>query len=252
MPSIRVELCVVLCLAYLTTVLAYNESYSHTQLDEGDLLVRKARWLPLIYPRTHPARFKFIAGFGIPVDDLDIESITTGYVFKAQYYLPNRAKQIRTKNLIDINDRALKDNATIFQRMLLKSDDELGVASRVLDATTQPWSGYRWAVYQSFESLAHRMQLNGRQCVLKSICESSAAPFDERNGLLGELLHILLTPSSSKDALSEHTDNAYLQAEQFGHAGASCDAVYPKCAKSLLEHFTDVHHLGSEFLKMLG
>ncbi|KAH8307492.1 hypothetical protein KR044_013330 [Drosophila immigrans] len=252
MTFISVQFCVIVSLAYLAVTLAYNESYSFTHHDESDLLVRKARWLPLIYPRTHPARFKFIAGFGIPVDDLDIESITTGYVFKAQYYLPNRAKQIRTKNVIDITDRGLKDNATIFQQMMQKSDEELGVASRDSEAPTQPWNGYRWAVYQSFENLALRMQLNGRQCVLKSICESSAAPFDDRNGLLGELLHILLTPSSSKDTLSEHTDNDYLQAERFGHAGASCDAVYPKCEKSLLEHFTDVHHLGSEFLKMLG
>lgn len=136
---------------------------------------------------------QFIAGFGIPVDDLDIESITTGYVLKAHYYLPNRAKQIRTKDLIDITDRGLKDNATIFQQTMQKSDEELGVATSVLEQTTQAWNGYRWAIYQSFESLALRMQLNGRQCVLKSICESSAAPFDERNGLLGELLHILLT-----------------------------------------------------------
>jgi len=136
---------------------------------------------------------QFIAGFGIPVDDLDIESITTGYVLKAHYYLPNRAKQIRTKNLIDITDRGFKDNGTIFQQTMLKSDEELGVSTGVLEETTQAWNGYRWAIYQSFESLALRMQLNGRQCVLKSICESSAAPFDERNGLLGELLHILLT-----------------------------------------------------------
>ncbi|XP_034481405.1 uncharacterized protein LOC117787069 [Drosophila innubila] len=245
------KLCAV-SLAYLATVVAYNESYSYTQHGESDLLVRKARWLPLIYPRSHPARFKFIAGFGIPVDDLDIESITTGYVLKAHYYLPNRAKQIRTKDLVDITDREFKDNATIFQKTMQKTDKQLGVATRVLEEATQAWDGYRWAIYQSFESMALRMHLNGRQCVLKSICESSAAPFDDRNGLLGELLHILLTPSSSKDPLSEHTDNDYLQAERLGHAGVDCDTVYAKCAKSLLEHFTDVHHLGSEFLKILG
>lgn len=60
------------------------------------------------------------------------------------------------------------------------------------------------------------------------------------------------SPSSSKDALSEHSDNDYLQAEHLGHVGVDCDAVYPKCSKSLLAHFSDVHNLGSEFLKMLG
>ncbi|KAH8408077.1 hypothetical protein KR222_009225, partial [Zaprionus bogoriensis] len=217
---------------------------------ERDLLVRKARWLPLIYPRSHPAKFKFIVGFGIPVENLDYEAMTTGYVFKAHYYLPTTAKQLRTKDIHDINDRQFRDNATIFQRIIEKSDEELGVATRIVEETTQAWSGYRWAVYQCFESLARRMKINGRQCVLKSICESAAAPFDERNGLLGELLHILLTPSSSKDELSEHSDNDYLHAERLGHAGADCDTLYPQCSKSLLEHFSDVHHIGSDFLKM--
>lgn len=52
------------------------------------------------------------------------------------------------------------------------------------------------------------------------------------------------------DVFAEHTDNDYLQAERLGHAGADCDLVYTKCAKSLLAHFSDVHHIGSEFLKM--
>ncbi|XP_001997332.3 uncharacterized protein LOC6571126 [Drosophila grimshawi] len=248
MTHIRLMWLIALSLAHLTVILAYNESHSY----ESDLLVRKARWLPLIYPRSRPARFKFIAGFGIPVDDLDIESITTGYVFKAHYLLPNKAKHLRTKEFQDITDRMLMDNATIFQHVMQKTDQELGLASRDVEDTAQELNGYRWSIYKSFETMALRMHLNGRQCILKSICESSAAPFDERNGLLGDLLHILLTPSSSKDALSEHTDNDYLQAERLGHAGADCDKVYVKCPKSLLEHFSDVHHLGSEFLKMLG
>jgi len=45
-------------LSFLSVVVAYNESYSYIQHDERDLLVRKARWLPLIYPRSQPARFK--------------------------------------------------------------------------------------------------------------------------------------------------------------------------------------------------
>lgn len=139
---------------------------------------------------------QFIVGFGIPVENLDIyEAMTTGYVFKAHYYLPTTAKQLRTKNIHGITDRQFEDNTTtVFQQIIEKSDEELGVTSRrKLEETAEPWNGYRWAVYQSFESLALRMKLNGRQCVLKSICESAAAPFDDRNGLLGELMHILLT-----------------------------------------------------------
>ncbi|XP_023178406.2 uncharacterized protein LOC111604539 [Drosophila hydei] len=241
-----------LIFCYLTVVVAYNQNFSSELHDESDLLVRKARWLPLIYPSSYPARLKFIAGFGIPVDDLNIESITSGYVLKAQYYLPNRAKQLRVKDIHGITERQFADNATIFQQTMQKTDEELGIPTSHMDETTHALSGYRWAIYKSFETMAIRMNLNGRQCILKSLCENSAAPFDERNGLLGELLHILLTPSSSIDALSEHTDNDYLQAERLGHAGADCDQIYANCPKSLLAHFSDVQHLGSEFLKILG
>lgn len=136
---------------------------------------------------------QFIAGFGIPVDDLNIESITSGYVLKAQYYLPNRAKQLRVKDIHGITERQFADNATIFQQTMQKTDEELGIPTSHMDETTHALSGYRWAIYKSFETMAIRMNLNGRQCILKSLCENSAAPFDERNGLLGELLHILLT-----------------------------------------------------------
>ncbi|KRF97708.1 uncharacterized protein Dwil_GK27221 [Drosophila willistoni] len=220
------------------------------EYSERDLLSRKARWLPLIYPRSHPARLQLIAGFGIPVDNLKLETIVTGYVLKAQYILPYAVEQLRTKNVHELSERNLPNNATIFQKIMAKSDIELGLAALPPPGDTQ--SGYRWALYQSFETLAYRMKLNGRVCVLKSICESAAAPFDQRNGLLGELLHIFLTPSTSMDTLSEHSDNDYLQAEHLGNAGSDCDKVYKMCPKSLLEHFSDVHHLGSEFLKILG
>ncbi|KAH8339152.1 hypothetical protein KR074_006013, partial [Drosophila pseudoananassae] len=219
---------------------------------QGDILVRKARWLPLIYPRANPTRLQMIGGFGIPVEDLKVEAVVTGYVLKAQYYLPYSVKQLRTKNVHDINEERLLGNTTTFERILQKSKDKFDFNPSLWQEDVQALGSYRWSVYEAFTALAIRMKLNGRSCVLKSICESASAPFDDRNGLLGEILHILLTPSSSVDPFAEHSDNDYLQAEHFGVAGSDCDQVYPQCPKSLLEHFSDVHHLGSEFLNMLG
>ncbi|XP_030387546.1 uncharacterized protein LOC115634119 [Scaptodrosophila lebanonensis] len=230
-----------------------NANSSHS---DKELLVRKERWIPyLIYPRTHPSRLQMIAGFGIPVEDLYVENVLTGYVLKAQYYLPSTAKQLRTKNLHSITEPRQEhygSNASFFEQMLAKSESELDLPEMKPDINMNSLSRYRWAAYKGFEALGLRMKLNGRECVLKSICESAMTPFDERNGLLGELLHILLTPSSSKDALSVHTDNDYLHAEQLGHKGADCDQVYSRCPKSLLQHFSDVHAWGSDILKMLG
>ncbi|SPP76430.1 Hypothetical predicted protein [Drosophila guanche] len=235
---------------YLVDGAVFNDSHNHHS--ESELLVRKARWLPLIFPRANPTRMQMIIGFGIPVEDLKIESVLTGYVLKAHYYLPYSAKQLRVKDVHDITARKLPANATIFQKVMQKTDEELGVSSWDMEENVQALATYRWSVYEAFQALAIRMNLHGRECILKSICESAAAPFDDRNGLLGELLHILLTPSSSVDTLSEHSDNDYLQAERLGAAGTDCDQVFQRCPNSLLQHFSDVHHLGSEFLRMLG
>ncbi|KAH8373962.1 hypothetical protein KR200_004897 [Drosophila serrata] len=234
----------------LSFVNVYKEASSlHS---ESDILVRKARWLPLIYPRGNPTRLQMIAGFGIPVEDLKTEHVVTGYVMKADYVLPHSAKQLRVKNVHEITARRLPQNATIFEKILQQSEEQVGLDPNILQEDLQALGSYRWSVYEAFTALAIRMKLNGRVCVLKSICESAAAPFDDRNGLLGEVLHILLTPSSSVDPLAEHSDNDYLQAERLGAAGSDCNRLYPRCSKSLLEHFSDVHHLGSEFLSMLG
>lgn len=46
---------IVLLLSLLSIALSFNKSVSY---NERDVLVRKARWLPLIYPRSNPAKFK--------------------------------------------------------------------------------------------------------------------------------------------------------------------------------------------------
>lgn len=52
---------------------------------------RGKRWL--LFPRASPTRVQVIAGIGIPVQDLAYESVTTGYVFKAEYFLPYAVEQ---------------------------------------------------------------------------------------------------------------------------------------------------------------
>jgi len=63
-----------------------------------------------------------IGGFGIPAEDLKLESVITGYVLKAQYYLPYSVKQLRTKNVHEITEGRLLGNATIFDRVMQMSE----------------------------------------------------------------------------------------------------------------------------------
>lgn len=48
----------------------------------------------LIVPPTSPTRHQWIGGIGIPLD-LENIAVTTGYVFKAQYFLPTKAEHLR-------------------------------------------------------------------------------------------------------------------------------------------------------------
>lgn len=47
----------------------------------------------LLFPPTSPTRVQIIGGIGIPVE-LDYESVTLGYVLKAEYYLPDNTSLV--------------------------------------------------------------------------------------------------------------------------------------------------------------
>uniref|UniRef100_T1GPE9 Uncharacterized protein n=1 Tax=Megaselia scalaris TaxID=36166 RepID=T1GPE9_MEGSC len=85
---------------------------------------REKRWL--LFPRTSPTRTQFIAGIGIPVEDLLYESITSGYVFKAEYYLPYLAEQWHTFTSMKIGElpiqgRRRRSSETMSLDMLTKT-----------------------------------------------------------------------------------------------------------------------------------
>lgn len=54
-------------------------------------------------------------------------------------------------------------------------------------------SGTRWLMYDGLADLLHKQGINGRECVLKAICEASEVQFSHHSGIFGELFHILLT-----------------------------------------------------------
>lgn len=115
---------------------------------------------------------KFIAGIGLPID-LEPESLTIGYVFKAQYFLPYNTTQLHPTRLS-------RD---------IKEDNDYGIEIEHDDDD----DSVRWSIYQSLDIfLRHQMKIDGMQCVLRAICEASQLPITYESGLLGELLHIFL------------------------------------------------------------
>ncbi|XP_060804572.1 uncharacterized protein LOC106143285 [Amyelois transitella] len=105
----------------------------------------------------------------------------------------------------------------------------------------EPQRMNRWDFYKILEHMAERYGYSGRPCLLRTICEAAEVPFTHENGLLAEIGHILFTPSTTKDALSHHTDNEYHAAERLGReAGGNCETLFPECEGSILETFTEI------------
>ncbi|XP_017068821.1 uncharacterized protein LOC108106352 [Drosophila eugracilis] len=71
-----------------------------------------------------------------------------------------------------------------------------------------------------------------KPCLLRLICETNASTLGQVNGLLGNIVHILFTPSSSSD---EHLDKAYYQAEWDGHRYGDCSSYASQCEENVLD-----------------
>ncbi|KPJ14431.1 hypothetical protein RR48_13502 [Papilio machaon] len=109
------------------------------------------------------------------------------------------------------------------------------------DEETEPQRMNRWDFYKIIEHMAERYGYSGRPCLLRTICEAAEVPFTHENGLLGEIGHIIFTPSTTKDPVSHHTDNEYHAAERLGReAEQDCESLFPECESSVLETFTEI------------
>ncbi|KFB42347.1 hypothetical protein ZHAS_00010040 [Anopheles sinensis] len=199
----------------------------------------------LIVPETAPTRHQLISGIGIPVGTP--ESITSGWVMKAQYFLPTKVDDLKPELYwTDEEDEQILGQPA--------DDGVLWPAPKEIDPAQL--DGYsakesRWTLYRALEKLSENYGLPGRPCVLRSVCEAAEAQFTHTGGIFAELLHIAFTPSSTTEPLSEHRDNEYFRAEQLGRTGAPCERIFPECAHSLLDIFTGVHDPNTNEMRLL-
>ncbi|XP_036320184.1 uncharacterized protein LOC118734585 [Rhagoletis pomonella] len=220
--------------------------------------VRKLRQpRTLTYPKTAPTRLQFIGGIGIPVEDLLYESVTSGYVLKAEYFLPTKAEEMRPQYLTpqNVNRRSFRDivqhnYTTAHAYNVGAKHHQSGILGRRhesfgtnLQGKQKTASAYRWIIYKGMETLMNRAGLSGRECMLRSICEHAALPFHYESGILSEILHIILTPSRSHDELVHPNDRAYGHAERLGRSGGDCAGTYFACAYTPIEQISTVFDL---------
>lgn len=165
----------------------------------------------MIYPELTP--ITILWGFGIPVEDLPYETVIPGYALRMQYFLPSNASQLTN---IDLKPQPLTDRG-------YESKSNLGFM-------------YRWIIFRGIEMILQNLGLPGHSCLLRAICDHAALPLTYESGLLGEIFHIILTPSSSKDQFGMAKDRVYQSAEQFGRRGGNCELAYANnCPRSPID-----------------
>ncbi|XP_011499302.1 PREDICTED: uncharacterized protein LOC105363332 [Ceratosolen solmsi marchali] len=156
----------------------------------------------LSYPKESEMGLFF--ALAIPLDDpMSTKSISVAFFFEANYELPNAI-----------------------------SRDEHGETWR------RRRSIDRKTIYTILESKFENLGFPGRQCLLRSICETSRERdrLHGHNGLIGDLMRITFTPSSSAE---EGLPLEYADAEG-ADMDTDCSLIYHSCPFSIYQYITDV------------
>ncbi|XP_078052195.1 uncharacterized protein LOC144478302 [Augochlora pura] len=192
---------------------------------------RERRYLvfPTPGPSNAPTKVQFILGLGLPME-VDV-SLIIGYVMKFNYVLPYNASYL-TDSYIRY-DRSISGDVDADEEEHERTPDHQGGEDHVIS---------RWEIYEILESLLGDSR-TGKACLLRAICEASAAPFSGvHGGLSSQLVHLLLTPSMTSEPFRTDFDRMYHAAEMLGKTASwNCDTFFPECGESLLDYFTEVH-----------
>ncbi|CAK1542055.1 unnamed protein product [Leptosia nina] len=155
----------------------------------------------LIFPPT--TLYGIFVAIAVPLDIPD-KNVFVSYNFEANYGVVTNITEI---------DEVLFPNLPIVSRHSRSITRELA--------------------YLVLETKFQENGMNGRDCLLRNICEAAETPL-HHNGLLGHLMHIIFTPSASKE---ERIDDVYYEAEADGQNG-DCDKYYDLCPYSLFDIIT--------------
>ncbi|XP_033231738.1 uncharacterized protein LOC117182743 [Belonocnema kinseyi] len=183
----------------------------------GDLL-RKKRHLLFPDPEESETKVQVLFGLGLPMEG-EI-SMTMGYVLKCNYNLP-------------YNSSGYKQEEFRYGRSA-----DMALSEQSKEEATQGGTLSRWSIYRILEKMLETLG-SGKACLLRVVCEAAETPFKEGTSLLGELLHVVFTPSTTFEEYEMYADREYHAAELIGQkANGMCKSLYPECLYSPLGYFT--------------
>ncbi|CAO1440459.1 unnamed protein product [Diamesa serratosioi] len=167
---------------------------------------RATPFVPVLYPVN--AATGILVAIAIPLS-LPNRNVFVSYNFEANYNMPNIPSDSFPGPIKRLPGLVVNNN---LDYMLLS----------------------RKSTYRVLENRMDANGLNGKKCLLLAICESAQIPLLEHNGILGHILHIILTPSSS---MNESLPLEYNKAEDLG-TQHKCRKYEKHCAYSMLKLIT--------------
>ncbi|XP_043503977.1 uncharacterized protein LOC122525321 [Polistes fuscatus] len=179
--------------------------------------LREKRHLLFPDPKESETKVQVLFGLGLPMEE-DI-SMTLGYVLKCNYDLPYNSSDFTRAHarFKKFTDNVLPQG---------EKPEHRGLS--------------RWTLYRMLESTMERFG-SGKACLLRAVCESASNPFEKGRGLLGELLHVLLTPSTTFEEYEIYSDREYFAAEAIGrNSNGKCGYFYTECQYNPLDYFTTI------------
>ncbi|XP_019541051.2 uncharacterized protein LOC109411879 [Aedes albopictus] len=195
-------------------------------LSGGDILERHKRTLLL----TEDAATGILAAIAIPLvkEKPSGVDIFCSYNFEANYGMTEEAS--------DWTDPFKRFRVAENQNGLLDAaGGEGGERRKRQSLAFRPSDGVtRRRLYHVIEQQLWVAGYDGRKCLLRAICEASRIGFQDHNGVLGDLIQIILSPSLSTD---EQLPKEFYTAEKIG-LYSDCSRYRKHCAKDLLELFS--------------
>ena len=175
---------------------------------------RATIFTPVLFPVN--AATGILVAIAIPLS-LPNRNVFVSYNFEANYNMPNVPSDsfpgpikripglVVPNNNVDpleddtddgrgLNGEILKDNSN---DETTEIDEETTVTEEPSTIQKRDIQNYmllsRKSTYRVLENRMDANGLNGKKCLLLAICESAQIPLLEHNGILGHILHIILT-----------------------------------------------------------
>ncbi|XP_043288494.1 uncharacterized protein [Venturia canescens] len=173
---------------------------------------------PLVSP--YGGTLKLLMGISVPISLAKGRSMSFGVNFQFQFPIPQNATFFT-----HYFDAGRGRGVRRWRRMTANVTS----LPRPRDRATGP-DETRATFYRSLELAIERWGGNGRECLMKSICEVAETPLKDQ-GLVGQLFDVILTPEhlpgSGFNTRTDYDD--YLRASLTGMNGSDCSLNYPAC-----------------------